>query len=548
MKARLEALLAGTVDPRGYAALRVALALLVLARSNDALRPLVAMDHHAWVSGLEGAPWSDPVEAPSLDVSLVPGLGLALTPWLAATLVVLRTAGAITLLVGLFPRASSLLVGVSGYALMAADRFRYLHHLHLLWVTCMLLALAPSGGAWSLDRRDRSSAAPRWPLCILRFHVLVIYAASGLAKLDAGWLDGTMLRELAAARLVDPHLIAAVGAVPLAWSVALVELLLVPALAWPRTRPVGLVIGVVFHLATAQWMMVSTFPATMILLLGTFLPWPSVLRHGGLPSSSMRALASLSLLAVLFAGCHCGSSHERDTGPDVVPTIDVPATCAPDTDGDGLPDFAETFGPLDADGDGLPNERDLDSDGDGLSDAEESSAPPAGSACRTLITCWCGYATAHHADVDDDLVSDREEAAAGTDPCSPDSDSDGCPDGVTDCAAVDAVVVDPIGPFTLRLTYTTTAAAGSLGVAITLPVPTLLLTGTTAVSTTAGAVAGDHFTDVPAGATVVFEVQFHVELGIEPARYVGESRLVSGTEILASRRLEIYVTCAPVLI
>jgi hypothetical protein len=262
LRGELSARFAGSADPGPLWLCRTLIAAAALVRTSDVLRPLIELDHHRWVHGVEFAPWAEGIEPPRLAVGLLPGLGVLATPVLASMLVVLRGGAALSLLVGLWPRASALLLGVSGYALMASDRFRYLHHLHLLWTSCLLLALVP----WS------ARPLPKWPLTLIRWQVLVIYAASGVAKLDPQWLDGSTLEQLAAHRLIDPGVVEVVGAPLLAQLTCATELILVPLLMWPRTRWVGIALAIAFHLSTDTVMVVSTFPVVMIALVVTFAP------------------------------------------------------------------------------------------------------------------------------------------------------------------------------------------------------------------------------------------------------------------------------------
>lgn len=279
-RAWLGARFAGHADPGPLWLCRTLIAAAALVRTNDLLRPLIELDHHRWVHGVEYAPWLEGIEPPRLAVGLSPGLGVLVTPVFAACLVVLRGGAALSLLAGLWPRTSALLLGASGYALMAADRFRYLHHLHLLWTSCLLLALVP----WS------QRPLPAWPVTLIRWQVLVIYAASGIAKLDPRWLDGSTVSQLAEARLIAPQLVSWLGAPLLSQLACATELLLVPLLIWPRTRWLGIAVALAFHLATDAFMTVSTFPVVMIALVLTFAP-PR--RAGPAPASSPDAANAL---------------------------------------------------------------------------------------------------------------------------------------------------------------------------------------------------------------------------------------------------------------
>ena len=85
-----------------------------------------------------------------------------------------------------------------------------------------------------------------------------------------------------------------------------------------------------------------------------------------------------------------------------------------DSDGDGLVDADETWGPNDADTDqdGLPDFCDPDSDGDGISDGDEGTDDTDGD----------GIPNYHDPDSDGDGIPDAEESTTG------DADCDGIPD------------------------------------------------------------------------------------------------------------------------
>jgi hypothetical protein len=187
---------------------------------------------------------------------------------------------ALLLLIGLWPRATALLLASIGYGLMALDRYRYFHHLHLLWLSCGLLALCPSHAALSVHAhaaRPRREQA-RWPLQLLRLQALIVYAAAGSAKLDADWLSGRTLAVLERLDLVGGalwlHARTTFGGAALASAVAFVELALVGLLAWRRTRLVGVALGLALHVTLARAMLLSTFSLQMSLYLLLFLPWP----------------------------------------------------------------------------------------------------------------------------------------------------------------------------------------------------------------------------------------------------------------------------------
>jgi hypothetical protein len=255
---------------------RVGLACLIWVRTTDWFGGVLTLDHRHWMSGVEYAPRLEAVREPALVSPLfsfmpqLPDGALELAAYARPLL-------ALPLALGLWPRATAALLGCLGYGLMALDRYRYLHHLHLLWLSCGLLVLCPSHGALSIHVRARRALQPRWPLQLLRFQALVAYAAAGSAKLGADWLSGHTLIALERMGLISgpfwQYAHAVVGYRALACVVALTELALVGLLAWRWTRASGVVLALTLHATLASALMLSTFSLQMALYVMLFLPW-----------------------------------------------------------------------------------------------------------------------------------------------------------------------------------------------------------------------------------------------------------------------------------
>jgi len=267
---------AGEASPVPLELFRIGLALLVLLRSTDILWPWITLDHYRWHSSDVGPHLAAPLE-PQLFSPLVPlpNLSASAQAWGSRV----RSTLAVLLLLGVRTRLTAFALFVVGYGLMALDRYRYLHHLHLLWTSCLWLSLCAGPSRWSVERlfRPAPEPSPRWSLQLLRAQCLIVYAAAVVAKLNPRWLSGATLEQLAHARLAGGPLFdaasARLGLSGLAIGVAAAELLLVGLLATPRLRLFGLVLAVALHASLEASMMLSTFSAQMGLYLMLFLPW-----------------------------------------------------------------------------------------------------------------------------------------------------------------------------------------------------------------------------------------------------------------------------------
>jgi hypothetical protein len=263
-----DAYFAGQVRSWIYLLLRVAFAALLLIREADWLRPWLSLDHQRWVHGLDFS-WTIR-QAPYLTSPLVPGfaLGPSATYWLVRA----RTVLALALLVGLRPRWCALLLASVCYVLLAADRYRYFHHLHVLYLSIAWLALVPS-----LPRCAVRRWSPAWPLQLLRAWTLSIYLAAGSAKLNGVWLMGQTLSELSRLHsIAGPTwlLLQRVVSIPLAAKLVCASELSLPVfLAFRPTRRAAILFGLAFHALLSACMNVSTFGVEMSLLLVSFWPW-----------------------------------------------------------------------------------------------------------------------------------------------------------------------------------------------------------------------------------------------------------------------------------
>ena len=148
----------------------------------------------------------------------------------------------------------------------------------------------------------------------------------------------------------------------------------------------------------------------------------------------------------------------------------------PDTDNDGLSDYAEYHGgtdPLnpDTDGDGLGDKQEstlgtdpcnADSDGDGCTDGWEVQY-----GLDPLSTAAPGFL----ADPDGDGVTNGEEARLGTDPFLPDTDGDGLPDRVeSPSVSLGPATIFDLGSATNLLDGLSDMDYGSLSVPLPFPV------------------------------------------------------------------------------
>jgi vitamin K-dependent gamma-carboxylase len=161
---------------------------------------------------------------------------------------------------------------------------RYLNHFYLFCLLGLLLAAIPAHCRWSIDaalrRRLRSDTVAARALWLLRAQVAIVYVYGGLAKLDGDWLRGEPMRTWLAARPDFPLLGRWFDQEWMAYLTSygglLLDLLVVPAVLWRRTRIPALGAAALFHLINRELFSIGVFPylAMAALLLFCEPSWP----------------------------------------------------------------------------------------------------------------------------------------------------------------------------------------------------------------------------------------------------------------------------------
>jgi vitamin K-dependent gamma-carboxylase len=175
---------------------------------------------------------------------------LALPGAVIAGLCVVRTVGAVLLMVGVWTRYAGIATGLCGYAVMVQDPLGSVFTLHLLYQAALLLGISDSSSEFAL--RPVPVRSPRSSVLLVRLWVASIYLWAGISKLRRDWLDGRTLELLRAegrlgGRLVNALLAHGEWRIAGAVAVVVTELTLGPALLWRRTRRAALGAAFGFH-------------------------------------------------------------------------------------------------------------------------------------------------------------------------------------------------------------------------------------------------------------------------------------------------------------
>lgn len=206
-----------------------------------------------------------------------PGNGTVLQFWVLAV-------SGITLAVGLATRLSALVAALEFTHFFLIDRTSYQNHYYFMLLMLWWLTVLPVSRCWSVDS-ELHEAPPhgtgtiaRLVLTILQFHVALPYMFGGIAKLESDWLMGTPMQLLLTQRtgLLESSFLLQAATSAMAIGGLTFDLCVVPGLLFHRTRPVAILLMLVFHLTNAVLFPIHIFPWLMLAASTIFFPpdWP----------------------------------------------------------------------------------------------------------------------------------------------------------------------------------------------------------------------------------------------------------------------------------
>ncbi len=191
-------------------------------------------------------------------------------------------------------RFSMIAYAIMWTAVYLMQKSSYNNHYYLMMLLCWIMAFLPANRWFSLDAKInptiKKHAMPRWVLLILILQVWIVYTYASVAKFYPDWLDASMAALLMEGRkhywligdLLQHNWVH--------WSIAytgiLFDLAIVPLLLWKRTRMLGFVISVFFHLFNSIIFQIGIFPY-MSIAFALFFFSPEILKKRFLPNKEL---------------------------------------------------------------------------------------------------------------------------------------------------------------------------------------------------------------------------------------------------------------------
>ncbi len=198
-------------------------------------------------------------------------------------------------------------MGVFGFMLMIGYKYRmaaiaytimwagvyfmqksaYNNHYYLMLLLLGFMSILPANRWFSLDAKYnpeiKNPSMPRWCALVIILQVWIVYTYASVAKIYPDWLDASMAQVLMSGKANYPIIGGFLQQTWVHWSIAytgiLFDLLIVPLLLWKRTRMLGFVISIFFHLFNSIVFQIGIFPYMSIAFALFFFTPKTVQKH-----------------------------------------------------------------------------------------------------------------------------------------------------------------------------------------------------------------------------------------------------------------------------
>ncbi|QAA82438.1 HTTM domain-containing protein [Aequorivita sp. H23M31] len=190
-------------------------------------------------------------------------------------------------------------VSIIGYAILWTGAYlmqksSYNNHYYLMMLLCWIMAFLPAHRWFSIDAKIhpeiKSPSMPRWVLLILILQVWIVYTYASVAKFYPSWLDATAPALFMSGKedywLIGDFLQLNWVHWAMAYTGIFFDLLIVPLMLWRRTRILGFVVSVFFHLFNSVVFQIGIFPY-MSIAFALFFFSPETLGKRFLPNKKI---------------------------------------------------------------------------------------------------------------------------------------------------------------------------------------------------------------------------------------------------------------------
>lgn len=154
------------------------------------------------------------------------------------------------------------------------DKTTYLNHYYFISVVAFLMVFLPANASYSVDAYKNKELSfqrvPKWTVDAIKIILGIVYFYAGLAKLNSDWLMEAMPLKMwlpmnAGMPIVGPLLKENWAHYAFSWCGAIYDLSIPFLLLYRRTRIIGFILVVFFHVFTKMLFPIGVFPYVMII-------------------------------------------------------------------------------------------------------------------------------------------------------------------------------------------------------------------------------------------------------------------------------------------
>ena len=180
----------------------------------------------------------------------------------------------LSIALGLFYRASSILFFLLFTYVELIDVTNYLNHYYFISLVSFLMFFLPANRSFSLDIwyncEKTLKSIPNWTVGILKFQLALVYFFSGIAKLNYDWLFNAMPMSIWLQAKTHWPILGSLFtekwvAYSCSWAACIFDLTVAFFLLSKRYRPIAYFVLVIFHVITGLMFPIGMFPWIMIL-------------------------------------------------------------------------------------------------------------------------------------------------------------------------------------------------------------------------------------------------------------------------------------------
>jgi uncharacterized membrane protein YphA (DoxX/SURF4 family) len=199
-------------------------------------------------------------------VEVVPPLGI----YAVHILMILAALG---VMVGLYYRASAIVLFLTFTYTELIDVTYYLNHYYFVSIACVLMVILPAHKNFSLDvamnRVSSFTTTPQWTILLLKFQLGVVYLYAGIAKINYDWLVKALPLKIWMPANDQLPVVGWMLALPMmpyvfSWIGMLYDCTIVFWLSNKKTRLLAYASVVFFHAITGLMFQIGVFPLVMM--------------------------------------------------------------------------------------------------------------------------------------------------------------------------------------------------------------------------------------------------------------------------------------------